>query len=446
MRYTISRLTELHFGEEYFSTLNDPIYMRFSQHKNALATVETQREYLRSFDFAENFLLAVMNSRGGELVATATLRVHPENRLINLGFLVLKKFSGRGVGKEVLQVLSAWVFELFPLATQQIGTRSENIAMQRISIGAGFLRDNSGGDCDFVYFLKHPPPLTQLLEEKSQDFHIVCNDFGGSLQLSALAKALKIRATASLSGPGIGVFAKHDNAIPNIELTSDAISNKTILLGSGFYGGPESKVLEDKSLLSIRKLVLLDHWVNYKYRFNPNFEHLPDCFLVTNSEAEKIARETFPRTDVIRIPDFLLAEQKRDYLSREISSSNLLFILEPDALLGECSKYRIGNIENYLPGLLNFAKVRGLEQVVLREHPSQSIESHVDLSKFSEEVGISFSTNENLVQDLSCAGVVVGFHSSALYASSMLGVETYSFFAASENHWTTRFPLILEML
>ncbi len=446
MRYSISRLTELHFGKEYFRTLNDPIYMRFSQHKNAQATVETQREYLSSFDFTENFLLAVVDSGNGELVATATLRMHPESQLINLGFLVLKKFSGKGVGKEILQVLSAWVFELFPLATQQIGTRDENIAMQKISLSAGFLRDQSVENENFIYFLKHPHPLTRMLEEKSHDFHIVCNDFGGSLQVSALAKALKIRATASLSGPGIEVFANRNSAITLIEMTSDLISNKTILLGSGFYGGPESKVLEDRSLLSIRKVVLLDHWINYRNRFNPNFEHLPDCFLVTNSEAEKIAREIFPGSEVIRIPDFLFAEQKRDYLSQEISPSNLLFILEPDALVGECSKYRIGNIEKYLPGLLNFAKLRGLRQIVLRKHPSQSIESPYDFSRFSDEVGISFSTNESLVQDLSCAAVVVGFHSSVLYTSSMLGVETYSFFAGAENHWTARFPLIMEML
>ena len=40
MRFLISRLTEPHFSKEYLATLNDPRYMRFSQHKNVQATVE----------------------------------------------------------------------------------------------------------------------------------------------------------------------------------------------------------------------------------------------------------------------------------------------------------------------------------------------------------------------------------------------------------------------
>ena len=444
MRFLISRLTEPHFSKEYLATLNDPRYMRFSQHKNVQATVESQHEYLKSFDFTNNFLLAITDRVQGSLVATATLRVQPENQVINIGFLVLRSFSGKGLGKDILIELSEWVFELFPLASQQIGTRRENIAMQKISLGAGFHPDKNCENPEYIYFLKPPPPLTRLLEEGAPDFHIVCNDFGGSLHISALAKALGLRATATLSGPACEIFATNNKAISLQQITQELVSNKTILLGSGFYGGPESKALENELLLSNCKVVLLDHWINFKFRFHPNFKYLPDLFFVTNLKAEEFAREIFPNKEVIRIPDFLLAEQKKRFLSQESSPKNLLLILEPNASVGECTNYEIKRLDQYLPVLKNFAEIHGLEKVILRKHPSQALKMDLTITNTPNDIEICESSNESLVEDLLSAGAVFGFHSSALYASSMLGVDTYSFFAGAIGHWTEQFPLIME--
>ena len=141
MRFIISRLTKCHFTDEYLSTLNDSQYMRFSQHGSKSATIETQLEYLRSFDFKQNFLLAITDCQLNQLVATATLRVNPENQLINIGFLVFKNFGGQGMGKEILRSLSSWVFQLFPTHSQIIGTRLENFGMQSKKESVEILKD-----------------------------------------------------------------------------------------------------------------------------------------------------------------------------------------------------------------------------------------------------------------------------------------------------------------
>ena len=445
MRFIITRLSENQINNQYLATLNDPTYMRFSQHKNSSASFGTQREYLSHFDYISDFLLAITDKGSGELVATATLRLLPDEAIVNIGFLVLKKFGGMGLGKEVLRELSVWVFELFPLRSQQIGTRRENIGMQRIALTAGFCEDDKIKSADNIYFLKQAPVLPQILEKGNSDFHIVCNDAGGALQISALANELFPAATATLSGPASGIFAKNSPSISTLDISSNLIEKKKILLGSGFYGGLESDWLESELLGEHYKVVLLDHWVNYKERFNPEMKSLPNAFFVTNTRAAELADEIFPHELVQQIPDFLLAAQKREYLSEEPSLDSVLLILEPDALIGEGLNHPIGKMEQYLPIVVSFCRAHGLTNIILRKHPSQTLD--VDLYRDKSFFGVEFgySTNDSLVGDLLRARAVLGFHSSALYASAMLGIETYSFFAGSDGHWTNHFPAILEI-
>ena len=445
MRFIITRLSEYHISNEYLATLNDHSYMRFSQHNTISASIDTQRKYLSQFNFTSDFLLAIIDKESSELVATATLRLLSDTALVNIGFLVLKKFGGMGLGKEILRALSNWVFELFPLRSQQIGTRHENISMQRIARASGFCEDYKIQSSEYIYFLKQGFRLPQILEAGNPDFHIVCNDAGGALQISALANELFPEATATLSGPAVGIFASNSPLISTLEIESSLIANKKILFGSGFYGGLESRLLESHLLSENYKVVLLDHWVNYNERFNPKKISLPNAFLATNTRAAELACEIFPQTLVRQIPDFLLAEQKRKYLSEEPSLDTVLFILEPEASTGEGLNFPIGKIDQYLPVVVNFCRVHGLSNIILRKHPSQILDLDINFDKTFSKVEIGYSSNESLVGDLLRARAVFGFHSSALYASSMLGIETYSFFAGFRAHWTNHFPALLEV-
>jgi RimJ/RimL family protein N-acetyltransferase len=445
MQFSISRLNEEHICDDYLITLNDPEYMRFSQHKNKSASIESQLEYLKNFDFISDFLLAITDQESGDLVATATLRLLSDEELVNVGFLVLKKFGGMGLGKEILRELSTWVFDLFPLRGQQIGTRHENIGMQRIALAAGFCVDDRIQSSEYVYFLRQVPALPQILEIGNPSFHIVCNDAGGALQISALANQIFPDATATLSGPAVEIFARNSPSISTLDIRSNLIANKKLLFGSGFYGGLESRLLESDLLSGHYKVVHLDHWVNYRKRFNPATKHLPDAFFVTNIRAAELASDIFPYTLVQQIPDFRLAVQKRRYLSQEPNVNSVLLILEPDASVGEGLNFPIGNIEQYLPVVVNYCRAYGLTRIVLRKHPSQIFDIAPGISGSISDVTLEFSSDAEIVEDFLRARAVFGFHSSALYASAMLGIDTYSFFAGSHNHWTNYFPAILKI-
>jgi RimJ/RimL family protein N-acetyltransferase len=442
MRYVFSRLTERDICHEYLETLNDSHYMRFSQHKNTRSTYSTQIDYLQGFDFSSNFLLAISTKQSKTLVATATIRVFPELEMLNIGFLVLKKSANQGKGKEILRQLSTWVFDLFPEMTQQIGTHRKNLGMQRVALEADFQLDTRYDSENYIYFFKQPPFLAKVKEILSSDFHIVASDVGGALHISALAKALIPRASTTLNGPAVGIFAENNPYFFELELTSKLIANKKILLGSGFYGGLESKALDSLHFKGNHKIVLLDHWMNYSERFGK----LPDEFYVTNSQAEMIAREHFPTIAVRRIPDFLTAEQMRKFLSGSYLPEYLVFTLEKNAPRGEGLAYQIANIQEYLPLVLDFCRRHSITKVLFRNHPSQASSFDLNSITFPADIKCEFSTNSSLVDDLLRARVVFGFHSSALYASAMMGIETYSFFAGKGLHWTNLFPDILEVV
>lgn len=442
MRLVISRLTEDQINEGYLATLNDSSYMQFSRHNNTVNTIESQRNYLNGFDFLSNFLLAIRDQDRNQLVATATLNVLPGNQVVSIGFLVIKNFSAQGLGKEILRTLSDWVFELFPMMSQQIGTRHENIAMQKIALSSQFYEAARFRTEEHVYFIKEPNSLPEFLKPGNSEFHIVCHDTGGAFHISALSEALCLNATATLSGPAKDIFNSFCPSIPVMDIDLNLIANKKFLLGSGFYGGIESKILERGIFNANQKIVLLDHWVNYKERFSSIPQELPDIFLVTNRQAETRARESFPQSLIQRIPDFLLAVQKTNYLSREAAPESILFLLEPDALMGEGLMYRIGDIQQYVPVILSYLRSNNISKVVIRRHPGQEYLLDFKLVDLPNDIQVSYSENESLVDDLLRSRAVFGFHSSALYASAMLGIETFSFFAGSTGHWTTRFTEI----
>lgn len=445
MLFSVARLEKHHINDGYLSTLNDPEYMRFSQHKNKIATFESQCKYLMQFDFYSSFALAIMDPNTSKLLATATFQILNEKTPINIGILVLKDSAGKGLGKKILRELSAWIFQLFPLRSQQIGTLRENIGMQKISEAAGFSRDEETQNSDYIYFIKHNPLMMQLSDTRWSNFHIVSNDAGGALQLSALANALFPKATATLSGPAVEIFARESPAIADIDILSEKIAQKSILLGSSFYGGKESELLESNLLGDNEKVVLLDHWVNYRERFAPKNPILPDSFFVTNTVANELARKNFPNSPIKEIPDFLLAKQKKEYLRGEASVDSVVLILEPDAVIGEGLNFIIGNLEDYLPVIVDFCLSHDLKNIILRSHPSRKLNLELKLHDSYRNINIIRSSGRLLTEDLLRAKAVFGFHSSALYASAMIGVKTYSFFAGAEGHWTKYFPEILEI-
>ena len=116
--------------------------------------------------------------------------------------------------------------------------------------------------------------------------------------------------------------------------------------------------------------------------------------------------------------------------------------MEPFSESDSKFSFNVEKFQKLLSKAIFFKKTRALPRIVIRLHPSQvHSQSFLDnLAKLPYDVEVSKSAI--LIEDLVRSGVVLGLNSYALYISAMCGIDTYSFFADSDDHWTKEFPVI----
>jgi hypothetical protein len=391
-------------------------------------------------DFKINFLLGLRARVSQDLIGLAILKVNRETDIASIIF-VSEEFQDN-LQFELVKNLSEFTFEIFPSYNQEIQNPGRKCLPEQVLEVDGFKLDKKksiGGD--WVY-QKNFLTNKNLEFLRKSDLHVISHDAGGAFQISALMKELCLSGTASLKGPALRIFHDRNSEIKNVVLAQTDLRDKTLLFGSGFYGGFESSLLESSGSTNFPKVVLLDHWMNYKARFKPANAILPDVFLVTNDLAHQKALSAFPDVQVTRIQDFLLAEYRREFGLLIRRPYTLLLILEPDAGRGEGLSFPIGKLDKYLKILLSFARSNDISSIVIRRHPSQTAKEIYGYFDAISDIEVEYSSSETLIEDIRNACAVFGFHSYALYASSMLGVETFGFFASEKDHWTYWYPEI----
>jgi RimJ/RimL family protein N-acetyltransferase len=104
--------------------------MRHSRQSKLNHSRQSCSEYIKSFDFQNNFFFAI--TMDSILVATATATYDEVRDSHNVGFLVGREFSGQGFGT---QIWKQYVNDFLPsigITRLSGGTQMENIAMQRL--------------------------------------------------------------------------------------------------------------------------------------------------------------------------------------------------------------------------------------------------------------------------------------------------------------------------
>ena len=400
----------------------------------------SENNVFRSIDFKINFLLGLKEHASQKLIGIAILKITRDLDLASI-FSVSVEVQEH-VQLELMKNLSKFTFEIFPSYNQEIQISGGKYLNEQVLQIEGFNIDKKKSiDQPWVY-QKNFHEYWNFDFLRNSDLHVISNDAGGAFQISALINELSLSGTASLNGPAVKIFSDRNPRIIRVEPTLNELGNKTLLFGSGFFGGVESMLLESIGSMNNSKVVLLDHWMNFKERFNPTNPILPNILLTTNELAHQKALSAFPDVHVTRIPDFLLAEYKREFDLLSRSPFTLLLILEPDAGRGEGLRFPIGNLDKYLKVLVSFARSNEISSIVIRRHPSQAAEDLDNHAYAISGINVEYSSSDSLIGDIQNASAVFGFHSYALYASAMLGVETFSFFAFNKDHWTYWYPEI----
>jgi hypothetical protein len=276
-----------------------------------------------------------------------------------------------------------------------------------------------------------------------QNLVVICNDAGGAAHIASMLKTYGIHPLAHITGPAEKIFLSFGVSYTAVDFQNIELKEKTILLGSGLYGGPESLALENPGFAQNKKVVLLDHWENYRERFHPSGEILPAYFIVTNRLARNLAKAKFPTSEVVEIPDFQLALTRLEFSKLTTRPHAALILLEPTSETSSNQKFQQISLELLINEVEKIATNRDIDHIVFRPHPSQSLDQINDLLKsVKSKLDLRLSLNYKLVEDLALANFVVGFHTYALLLASELNITTYGFFAHHNEHWSNSFPQI----
>jgi hypothetical protein len=226
------------------------------------------------------------------------------------------------------------------------------------------------------------------------------------------------------------------NQFPNIKifdtLESSLEKAKTLICGTGWQTDIEYNALKIANELNIESIAIIDHWVNYKTRFTRNnIEILPNQIWVMDSEAYSIAKKTFKNVKISKKKNTYLSEILKKILPiNKVKKNKLLYILEPAR--SNWGKNIPGEFQafNYMLDNWDKLNIPNETEIILRPHPSDSIEKYDSLLQINRKIKID---NNTLEQSISDSKWICGCESFAL----IIGIKSNRKVFCSLPPWAT---------
>ncbi|MDD2801783.1 MAG: hypothetical protein PHE96_10025 [Methylococcales bacterium] len=256
---------------------------------------------------------------------------------------------------------------------------------------------------------------------------IVAHDAGGAEILASYVAQNNISCKLVLDGPAVNAFKRWFESVEICTLEEALSVCDWCLCGTGWQSDLEWRAIEQAHHAQKRVVAFLDHWVNYRQRFERNgIQHLPDELWVGDVDAERLAREHFSSIRIQLVPNPYFIELKQKIAGLEMSKGSahgggkkVLFVSEN---ISDHARLQYGDerywgytefdaIEYFLA---NIQVLGGLvEKVVIRPHPSDiSGKYGWLLDKYAGIVQLS--DGKPLIEEIVDADVVVGCESMAL--------------------------------
>jgi hypothetical protein len=373
---------------------------------------------------------------------------------VSIGFLVFKNHRGKGFAKNTLELLDKYLTKEFPKFQIIIGTNISNLPMRKIVESGGFCPNTTAVNATqgTITYVREIPPLPNTsppeipdLIRRARKIGIAANDAGGAEQLVWLLRELNREVTALLDGPAIAIFKRAQIPYVSANSMSELLDSDLIITGSGWMSTIENQVIRECNALGIPCITVLDHWVNYRERFIREPGSIPKMLAVSNLPALKLANEIFSDRPIWLLPDSQI-ESYKAFMAQSSIKKNVLIILEPTSTLS--SEFAITDEmqEMIIRSAFQLKESRILENVVLRLHPSQDSSDQRFSNLMAKFPGMLLSIDKNLLDDLKLASIVLGFSTYGLYISAMCGLETKSYFAGTNDHWTIHFKDMIKAL
>ena len=267
---------------------------------------------------------------------------------------------------------------------------------------------------------------------------IVAHDAGGAEVLSSYVRQQRLDCLFSLQGPALGIFERKLGRCENKPLKQALQGSARLLCGTSWQSDLEFNAIQLARRLGTPSAAWLDHWVNYRARFERNGTLcLPDEVWVSDPDALALARLQLPEVSLRQRenPYFL---DIRDSLQHETQVSpplpgklRILYVCEPvreHALLRYGNEMHWGYTEEQaLRYFLSHVTTLGRPpaRILIRPHPSETADKYHAIGK-EFNLPIAFSQGHTLTAEVANSDCVVGCSSMAMVVGLIGGKRVIS--------------------
>ncbi len=254
---------------------------------------------------------------------------------------------------------------------------------------------------------------------------IVSHDAGGAEILSSWLSRAHCQASVVVAGPAETIFRRKCPQAEFMTLEAALAKCTWVLCGTGWQSSFERQAIARGRALGKKTVAFLDHWVNYRERFEERGHSLrPDEIWVGDIDAERIARAVFDQPPVFLQPnpyfDDLLAEISR-IQKRESGSvaGRVLYVCEPvteHALAQYGNERHWGYTEHdalrYF--LTNLAALgQAVDVITIRPHPSEQAKKYHWVQGLVP-LPVEFGGTKSLLEETLGSDIIVGCESMAM--------------------------------
>ena len=283
---------------------------------------------------------------------------------------------------------------------------------------------------------------------------VCAHDAGAASHMAAWLAPLQPQLRLCLGGPSDPLFrARLGSATECFPTLEEALAGAQVLIsGTGWASDLEHRARRLARQRGIPSVAVLDHWVNYRERFQrEGDEQLPDALWVADAEAAALATAAFPNVPVLQLPNHWLdglcsavqaLRGKTDPQPRQ-PARRLLYLLEPirvpwpaaacqspDNSAEACEIQGLRYWLQQLPHLIDqgwVAPPDELEALALRPHPSDPASKYDNLiAEISATWPIHLDPAPGLAEALAWADVAFGCETQALVAAMACNLPAFS--------------------
>ena len=272
----------------------------------------------------------------------------------------------------------------------------------------------------------------------TESLAVVAHDAGGAEILSSFIRRTSMQPLYSLEGPAMGVFKRKIDNINILPLEQALEQADWLLTGTSWQSEIELDAITMARKMGKRSVSFLDHWVNYRERFERNgILTLPDELWVADEYAKALACATFPGlsvqlTDNPYLKD--MQEQARQYLPQHTKVGAALDVLylgqpvrDPALRMHNDALFWGYTEEDALRYFLQSLEILGspVARINIRLHPSETAGKY-DWVQAETSVSINCAQEPDLLKQIMQADVVAGCASMAMVIALSLGKKVIS--------------------